>query len=60
MSPMTRRETLSLATAGAACASVWTFAPRAASAADRVIKVGTLKLIHGVTPYFYEKFAPAG
>jgi len=30
------------------------------SAADRVIKVGTLKLIHGITPYFYEKFAPAG
>eukprot|EP01035_Chromulina_nebulosa_P010721 gene10721-14386_t len=27
---------------------------------DRVIKVGTLKLIHGVTPYFYEKFAPEG
>jgi len=26
----------------------------------RVIKVGTLKLIHGITPYFYEKFAPAG
>jgi len=32
----------------------------AASAADRVIKVGTLKLIHGITPYFYEKFAPPG
>jgi len=31
-----------------------------AAAADRVIKVGTLKLIHGITPYFYEKFAPAG
>jgi NitT/TauT family transport system substrate-binding protein len=31
-----------------------------ASADDRVIKVGTLKLIHGITPYFYEKFAPAG
>jgi NitT/TauT family transport system substrate-binding protein len=31
-----------------------------ASAADRVIKVGTLKLIHGITPYFYEKFAPPG
>ncbi len=26
----------------------------------RVIKVGTLKLIHGITPYFYEKFAPPG
>ena len=31
-----------------------------AFAADRVIKVGTLKLIHGITPYFYEKFVPAG
>ncbi|WP_295846947.1 NrtA/SsuA/CpmA family ABC transporter substrate-binding protein [Tardiphaga sp.] len=31
-----------------------------AFAADRTIKIGTLKLIHGITPYFYEKFAPAG
>ncbi|MBI5131818.1 MAG: NrtA/SsuA/CpmA family ABC transporter substrate-binding protein [Rhodopseudomonas palustris] len=31
-----------------------------ASAEERVIKIGTLKLIHGITPYFYEKFAPAG
>lgn len=31
-----------------------------AVAQDKVIKVGTLKLIHGVTPYFYEKFVPAG
>jgi NitT/TauT family transport system substrate-binding protein len=54
MSALTRRETLSLAIAGAVCA----VAP--AAAADRIIKVGTLKLIHGVTPYFYEKFAPAG
>lgn len=29
-------------------------------AQDKVIKVGTLKLIHGITPYFYDKFAPAG
>jgi NitT/TauT family transport system substrate-binding protein len=28
--------------------------------ADRVIKVGTLKLIHAITPYFYEKFTPPG
>lgn len=27
---------------------------------EKVIKVGTLKLIHGITPYFYEKFAPPG
>ncbi|ARU04840.1 ABC transporter substrate-binding protein [Comamonas serinivorans] len=31
-----------------------------AHAADTVIKVGTLKLIHGITPYFYDKFTPAG
>jgi NitT/TauT family transport system substrate-binding protein len=35
-------------------------APLPGVAADQVIKVGTLKLIHGITPYFYEKFTPAG
>ena len=35
-------------------------APTAAHAQDKVIKVGTLKLIHGITPYFYNKFTPAG
>ena len=34
-------------------------APRA-HADDKVIRVGTLKLIHGISAYFYEKFAPAG
>lgn len=34
--------------------------PAAAAAAERVIKVGTLKLIHAITPYFYEKFTPPG
>jgi NitT/TauT family transport system substrate-binding protein len=35
--------------------------PTASRAADPVvIRVGTLKLMHGITPYFYEKFAPAG
>ena len=28
--------------------------------AATVIKMGTLKLIHSITPYFYEKFLPAG
>lgn len=32
----------------------------AALAADQVIRVGTLKLMHGITPYFYDKFTPAG
>jgi NitT/TauT family transport system substrate-binding protein len=31
-----------------------------ANAEDKVLRVGTLKLIHGITPYFYEKFAPPG
>src|SRR5712672_4567750 len=32
----------------------------AAQAEDKIIKVGALKLIHSITPYFYEKFAPPG
>jgi NitT/TauT family transport system substrate-binding protein len=28
--------------------------------AATVIRMGALKLIHSITPYFYEKFAPAG
>jgi NitT/TauT family transport system substrate-binding protein len=32
----------------------------AAQAQDKVLKVGTLKLIHGISAYFYEKFAPPG
>lgn len=31
-----------------------------AHAADRTIKVGALKLIHSITPHFYEKFTPPG
>jgi NitT/TauT family transport system substrate-binding protein len=31
-----------------------------AFARETTIKVGTLKLIHGIAPYFYSKFAPAG
>ena len=42
------------------CASSSMLAATAARADDKVIRVGTLKLIHGITPYFYEKFAPAG
>jgi NitT/TauT family transport system substrate-binding protein len=32
----------------------------AAHADDKTLKVGTLKLIHGISAYFYEKFAPPG
>ena len=31
-----------------------------AHADDKVLRVGTLKLIHGISAYFYEKFVPAG
>jgi NitT/TauT family transport system substrate-binding protein len=31
-----------------------------AAAEDKVLKVGTLKLIHGISAYFYERFVPAG
>lgn len=43
-----------------AAAAALAGASQAALAEDRVIKVGTLKLIHAITPYFYEKFTPAG
>lgn len=51
-----RRLLLASLTASALAASM--VAP--AHAADKVIKVGTLKLIHGITPYFYDRFTPAG
>src|SRR3569832_1990789 len=45
----------------AACASATVGIGAPAQAEDsKVIRVGTLKLIHGITPYFYEKFAPPG
>ena len=31
-----------------------------AHAQDKVLRVGTLKLIHGISAYFYEKFVPPG
>ncbi len=31
-----------------------------AHAQEKVIKVGALKLIHSITPHFYQQFAPAG
>jgi NitT/TauT family transport system substrate-binding protein len=39
--------------------AVMSVAP-SARADDKVLKVGTLKLIHGISAYFYEKFVPAG
>jgi len=36
------------------------FIARAARAETVVLKMGVLKLIHSITPYFYDKFTPAG
>jgi ABC-type nitrate/sulfonate/bicarbonate transport system substrate-binding protein len=33
---------------------------RPALAADLVVRMGALKLIHSITPWFYQQFAPAG
>ncbi|HTE16120.1 MAG TPA: NrtA/SsuA/CpmA family ABC transporter substrate-binding protein [Burkholderiales bacterium] len=33
---------------------------QSAQAQEKVIKVGTLKLIHAITPHFYQQFAPSG
>ncbi len=35
-------------------------APSVARADTTVVKMGALKLIHSIAPYFYEKFTPAG
>jgi NitT/TauT family transport system substrate-binding protein len=57
MSAASLMSRLLLASLGALLLFVAT--PRA-NAEDKVLRVGTLKLIHGITPYFYEKFAPPG
>lgn len=54
-----RRSFLSTAAVLIAASAMLGAAP-SVSAQQKVIKVGTLKLIHGITPYFYEKFAPPG
>ena len=44
----------------AAAAIAFAILAPGAQAQDKVIKVGALKLIHSITPHFYDKFAPAG
>ena len=44
----------------AALISVMLFAAPAQAQNEKVIKVGTLKLIHAITPHFYQQFAPPG
>jgi NitT/TauT family transport system substrate-binding protein len=41
-------------------ATMLAFAVPQAQAQDKVIRVGTLKLIHGISAYFYDKFTPPG
>ena len=53
--PITRRLTGFLLVA----LSLVIAAPQA-EAQDKVLRVGTLKLIHGISAYFYEKFVPPG
>ncbi len=52
------QQTITAAALLLGCVLVAPLAP--ADAEERLIKVGTLKLIHGITPYFYEKFLPPG
>ena len=46
--------------ASAAITLAATFGARPVQAQEKVIKVGTLKLIHAITPHFYQQFAPPG
>ena len=55
--PTFRLRNLFLAVLAAALAVVFASPARAQ---DKVLRVGTLKLIHGISAYFYEKFVPPG
>jgi NitT/TauT family transport system substrate-binding protein len=55
-----RRKLLRAAAAVVVSAAFLGSAPLVHAQGEKVIKIGTLKLIHGITPYFYEKFTPAG
>jgi NitT/TauT family transport system substrate-binding protein len=52
----TRRALLAAGLMAAAAAAL----PPPAVAEDRVITMGSLKLIHSIAPYFYARFTPAG
>jgi len=55
---MTRRRRFLAGTAGAISALAAPRIVRAQSA--RVVKMGSLRLIHSMTPHFYQRFAPPG
>ena len=46
--------------AGAAGASAFAMAPAIVRAQEKTLKMGALRLIHSITPHFYEKFAIPG
>jgi NitT/TauT family transport system substrate-binding protein len=46
--------------AGAALAAGILAAPVVLRAETRTVKMGSLRLVHSMPPYFYERFAPAG
>ena len=46
--------------AGASVAAATLGAPSILRAQGKTVKMGALRLVHSMPPYFYEKFAPAG
>ena len=54
---LTRRATLATALAAPLIASSGIARP---ARANTVVRMGTLKLIHSITPYFYDRFLPDG
>ena len=46
--------------AGAGLAAATLAAPSVLRAEPRTVKMGALRLVHSMPPYFYERFAPAG
>lgn len=46
--------------AGASLAAASLAAPSIVRAQGKTVKMGALRLVHSMPPYFYEKFAPAG
>src|SRR5260221_12921181 len=55
-----RRRLFAGAGLAAAAAATTLAAPSVLRAQPRTVKMGALRLVHSMPPYFYEKFAPAG
>ena len=54
-----RRRLLAGAGFAAAAAATTLAAPSVLRAEPRTVKMGALRLVHSMPPYFYERFAPA-